>query len=74
MTAISEARRLLKTHGRLLILGQADAEGIQKLQDQLTVWCRTANLRMAPPRQIPGKQPQWLLAVATLADGKTEAA
>ena len=73
MTAISEARRLLKPHGRLLILGQADAAGINKLQDQLTVWCRTANLRMAPPRQIPSKQPQWLLAVATLADGKTEA-
>jgi ArsR family transcriptional regulator len=74
MTAISEARRLLKPNGRLLILGQSDADGVQKLREQLTIWCRTAKLRMAPPHLIPSKQPRWLLAVATLLDGKTEAA
>jgi len=74
MTAISEARRLLKPGGRLLVLGQSDSGDVKKLQEQLTIWCRTANLRLAPPRRIPGKQPRWLLAVATLTDGKTEAA
>ena len=74
MTALSEARRLLKSNGRLFILGQSDADGLHKLRNQLTVWCRSSNLRMAPPRLIPGQQPRWLLAVATLADGKSEAA
>jgi ArsR family transcriptional regulator len=74
MTAISEARRLLKPGGRLLVLGQSDFGDVEKLQQQLTVWCRTANLRLAPPRRIPGKQPRWLLAIATLTDGKTAAA
>ncbi len=74
MTAISEARRLLKPSGRLLVLGQPDSGNVEKLQEQLTVWCRTADLRLGPPRRIPGNQPRWLLAVATLTDGKTEAA
>ena len=74
MTAINEARRLLKPGGRLLLLGQVDVGGIDKFQDQLVIWCRTAGLRLAPPRRIPGKQPRWLLAVATLADSQTVAA
>jgi ArsR family transcriptional regulator len=74
MTAISEARRLLKPSGRLFILGRADSGNTGRFADQLTVWCRTANLRLAPPRKIPSKQPQWLLAVATLANGQEEAA
>ena len=74
MTAISEARRLLKPGGRLLVLGQSDSGDVEKLQEQLTIWCRTANLRLAPARRIPGKQPRWLLAVATLSSGKLVAA
>jgi len=74
MTAINEARRLLKPGGRLLLLAQVDAGGIDKFQDQLVIWCRTAGLRLAPPRRIPSKQPRWLLAVATLADSQTVAA
>jgi ArsR family transcriptional regulator len=74
MTAISEARRLLKPGGRLLVLGQSESGDVEKLQEQLTIWCRTANLRLAPPRRIPGKQPRWLLAVATLSSGKSAAA
>ena len=74
MTAINEARRLLKPSGRLLLLAQVDAGALDKLQDQLVVWCRTAGLRLAPPRRIPSKQPRWLLAVATLADSRTVAA
>jgi ArsR family transcriptional regulator len=74
MTAISEASRLLKPGGRLLILGRADAGSAGKFADRLTVWCRTANLRVATPRKIPSKDPRWLLAVATPANGKAVAA
>jgi len=74
MTAISEARRLLKPGGRLLVLGRADDHAKADFGEQLTVWCRTAHLRLATPRKIPSKDPQWLLAVAMRADGKVEAA
>lgn len=74
MTAIAEASRLLKPGGRLLILGRAEAGKADRFGDQLTVWCRTAKLRLAPPRKIPSKDPQWLLAVATPADSKEAAA
>lgn len=74
MTAISEARRLLKPGGRLFILGQAGGVSADKIGDQLTVWCRTANLRLGAPRRIPSKEPHWLLAVATPANGNVEAA
>lgn len=74
MTAIREARRLLKPGGRLLLLGEAGVGDIDAFQDQLVIWCRTAGLRLAPPRRIPSEQPRWLLAVATLADSQTLAA
>jgi len=74
MTAINEACRILKPGGRLLLLGQAGAAGLDTFQNQLIVWCRTASLRMAIPRRIPSKEPRWLLAVATLVDGQTAAA
>jgi len=74
MSAIGEASRLLKPAGRLLILGRADSTRAGKFGEQITVWCRTARLRLAPPRKIPSTDPQWLLAVATPADSKEEAA
>lgn len=74
VAAIGEARRLLKPGGRLLILGRTEGDTAKTFGDQLTVWCRTANLRLTPPRRIPSKNPQWLLAVATPADGKEVAA
>ena len=74
MTAINEASRLLKPGGRLLLLEQVDTAQFQELQERLTTWCRGANLRLAQPRKIPSTNPRWLLAVATLANGKTVAA
>ena len=74
MTAIREARRLLKPGGRLLILGGTASGDAGKFSDQLTVWCRTASLRLATPRKIPSKNPRWLLAVATPADTREAAA
>ncbi len=74
LAAIREAMRLLKPNGRLLILGQVDPQRQKPLAEQLVVWCRTAGLRLTQPRAIPSKQPDWLLAVATLPNGHSAAA
>lgn len=74
MTAISEARRILKTGGRLLLLLQSDAAGNAALEKQLAVWCGAASLRLAPPKLIPVNEPRWLLAVASPADQESVAA
>lgn len=74
VAAIREARRTLRPGGRLLLLGQAGRRGIDELQQQLVVWCRTAELRLATPRRIPDQHPRWLLAVATPLAAETEAA
>jgi ArsR family transcriptional regulator len=74
MTAISEARRILKHGGRLLLLNQADDRDITGFEKQLALWCGAAGLRLAPPRRIPVDEPRWLLAVASLADQDTAAA
>ncbi len=74
MTALAEARRILKPGGRMLLLGRADSDSIDRFKSQLVVWCRTAGLRLAPSRRIPSKEPRWLLAVATLADGQVAVA
>jgi len=74
MTAISEARRILKRGGRLLLLVQSDGRNIAALEKQLAVWCRAAGLRLAAPKHIPVNEPSWLLAVASPADQETAAA
>lgn len=74
MAVLAEARRLLKPGGRMILLSQVDQDDLEALQNRLVVWCRTAGLRLGRPRRIPDKNPRWLLAVATLAAGKTEAA
>jgi len=70
LLAICEARRLLKPGGRLLLL----AAIADDLGTRFSDWCRAAGLRLAPPRQIPNRNPRWLLAVATPVDAATEAA
>ncbi len=74
MVAISEARRILKPGGRLLLLSRSDAGSIAQLQKQLAVWCGAAGLRLAAPRHVPPTNPHWLLAVASPADDKSAAA
>jgi ArsR family transcriptional regulator len=74
MTAIAEARRILKRGGRLLLLVQPDERDTRALEKKLAVWCGAAGLRLAPPRRIPGKEPLWLLGVASPADQETAAA
>ncbi|MEJ2171268.1 MAG: metalloregulator ArsR/SmtB family transcription factor [Woeseiaceae bacterium] len=74
MAALVEARRLLRPAGRLLLLAQARDGEAAALERRLAEWCSGAGLRLTAPRHIPSKEPRWLLAVATGADGQAEAA
>ncbi len=74
MVAIGEASRILRPGGRLLVLAQTASEDADALRKRIAVWCGASGLRLAPPRQIPAKNPQWLLAVASAADDATVAA
>ena len=72
--AISEARRLLRPGGRILVLssiGDCDAADVAT---SLAKWCRAAQLRLSTPRSIPARTPEWLLAVLTPAEPATAAA
>ncbi|MDJ0814311.1 MAG: metalloregulator ArsR/SmtB family transcription factor [Woeseiaceae bacterium] len=74
MVAIGEASRILRPGGRLLVLAQTANEDADALRKRIAVWCGASGLRLAPPRQIPAKNPEWLLAVASAADDATVAA
>jgi ArsR family transcriptional regulator len=74
MVVIGEARRILKPGGRLLVLSQVDSDDTAQFEKQLAVWCGAAGLRLASPRRIPAKNSRWLLAVASPAGDKSEAA
>ncbi|MDH3806027.1 MAG: metalloregulator ArsR/SmtB family transcription factor, partial [Gammaproteobacteria bacterium] len=57
MAAITEARRILKRGGRLLVLVQPAARDIADLEKKLAVWCGAAGLRLSAPKQIPVNDP-----------------
>ena len=71
--ALLEAKRLLSDGGRVLLLASVGDASISDLRSQFAVWAAAANLRLASPRSIPANNPDWLLAVATVAD-RTELA
>ena len=74
MLAITEARRILKPGGRLLVLARLEGGNAAALEQQLAAWCGGTGLRLAAPKRIPVNDPQWLLAVASPADHETAAA
>ena len=74
MTAIAEARRILRPGGRLFLLIQPGSRDAGALGKKLAVWCGAAGLRLATPRRIPVNDPRWLLGVASPADQETAAA
>jgi ArsR family transcriptional regulator len=74
MEAISEAGRILKPGGRLLLLLRSDGADVSALEQQIVAWCGAAELRLAAPKIIPVKEPRWLLAVASPVDQKLAAA
>ena len=63
--AINEAQRLLRPGGRLLLLSACDAQDHGTLVEKFADWSAASGLRLATPRPIPSRQPEWLLAVAT---------
>ena len=71
---LSEASRLLRDGGRMLLLASVDGADVAAVKHDFTEWAACTGLRLAPPRSIPDKNPIWLLAVATVADDATAAA
>lgn len=74
IAVISEAGRILKPGGRLLLLMRTDGGDLPALEQQLALWCGSAELRLAAPKPIPVNEPYWLLAVASPVDQKLAAA
>jgi SAM-dependent methyltransferase len=74
MVAIAEARRILKSGGRMLLLSKTDNRGIANFEKQIAVWCGAAGLRLASPRHVPAQEPRWILGVASPADRESAAA
>jgi len=71
---LHEARRLLRPGGRLFVLLDirgADVDGVQR---RLAAWFAASDLRLAPPRLVPQRDPAWLFSVATAADSADAAA
>ncbi len=72
--ALSEATRLLKNNGRLLLLQSIDSDSAADMRSRLVSWAAEADLRLSPPKLLPRINPDWLLAVATHADTSSVAA
>ncbi len=64
-TALAEAQRVLKSGGRILLLASIRNQSVVELNEQFTEWAASTDMRLARPRSIPEKNPDWLLAVAT---------
>ena len=71
---LTEARRVLKPKGRLIVLLAIGERSPQELQIQLAAWSSAVGLRLAPARLAPKDNPQWLLSVATARDNQSAAA
>ncbi len=65
VAALREAKRLVKTGGRVLLLASVRGADVSALREQFSELAASSNLRLAPPRAIPVNNPGWLLAVAT---------
>ena len=63
--AIEESLRLLKPGGRAIFLSSVEANDAAHVRENFADWAARTGLRLAPPREIPDKSPEWLLGVAT---------
>jgi SAM-dependent methyltransferase len=72
--AILEASRLVRSGGQVLLLAAVRGADIAELRHEFAAWAAAADLRLAPARAVPSKNPEWLLAVATPADSTSAAA
>ncbi len=62
---ITEALRLLKAGGRVLLLSAIGERTAEQIKSDFADWAAQTGLRLARPRSIPDKNPGWLLGVAT---------
>ena len=62
---ITEALRLLKAGGRVLLLSTTGKRTAEQIRSDFADWAAQTGLRLAQPRSIPDKNPGWLLGVAT---------
>lgn len=62
---ITEALRLLKAGGRVLLLSATGQRTAEQIKSDFADWAAQTGLRLAQPRSIPDKNPGWLLGVAT---------
>jgi SAM-dependent methyltransferase len=72
--ALLEAKRLLRTRGRLLILQSIIDQPVANIEKRIAEDCAAAGLRLAAARLAPKLQPAWLLSVATAAHNRMTAA
>jgi len=66
--AVLEAKRLVKSGGRVLLLAAVQNIDVSEKRKQFADLAASTNLRLASPRPIPASNPVWLLAVATCTD------
>ena len=66
--AVLEAKRLVKSGGRVLLLAAVQNIDVSEKRKQFADLAASTNLRLASPRPIPASNPAWLLAVATCTD------
>ena len=66
--AVLEAKRLVKSGGRVLLLAAVQNIDVSEKRKQFADLAASTNLRLASPRLIPASNPAWLLAVATRTD------
>lgn len=62
---ITEALRLLRAGGRVLLLSTTGKRTAEQIKSDFADWAAQTGLRLAQPRSIPDKNPGWLLGVAT---------
>jgi SAM-dependent methyltransferase len=65
VAVITEALRLLKAGGRVLLLSATGERTAEQIKSDFADWAAQTGLRLAQPRSIPDKNPGWLLGVAT---------
>ena len=63
--ALQEAKRLLRSGGRLLLLASVGARSVAELKRAFAEWAAASGVRLAPPRPIPETNPGWLLGIAS---------
>ncbi|HEX2139369.1 MAG TPA: metalloregulator ArsR/SmtB family transcription factor [Woeseiaceae bacterium] len=72
--ALTEAKRLLSSGGRLVIVEELRGRPAAEVQRALAEWSAAAGLRLGRPRLLPAAGPEWTLSVATDAERQSAAA